>query len=197
MAEAFPRPVAVIGLACRLPRRPTPPRSGGCCATARDAITEAPAGPLGRATPVTHAAAAASSTRSTGSTPAFFGISPREAAAMDPQQRLDAGAGLGGAGGRRHRARPRCAAAGPACSSAPSADDYATLLDRHGRRRDHPHTMTGLHRGIIANRVSYTLGLRGPSLTVDTGAVLVAGRRAPGLREPAPRRVRRSRSPAA
>ena len=29
--------------------------------------------------------------------------------------------------------------------------------------------MTGLHRGIIANRVSYTLGLRGPSMTVDAG----------------------------
>ena len=27
--------------------------------------------------------------------------------------------------------------------------------------------MTGLHRSIIANRVSYTLGLTGPSLTVD------------------------------
>jgi hypothetical protein len=31
------------------------------------------------------------------------------------------------------------------------------------------HTITGLHRSIIANRVSYTLGVRGPSMTVDTG----------------------------
>ena len=41
--------------------------------------------------------------------------------------------------------------------------------------------MTGVNRGVIANRVSYHLGLRGPSLTVDTGAVVVAGGRPPGV----------------
>ena len=30
-----------------------------------------------------------------------------------------------------------------------------------------PHTMTGVLRSLLANRVSYLLGLRGPSLTVD------------------------------
>ncbi|MEV4898125.1 CBS domain-containing protein, partial [Nonomuraea sp. NPDC055795] len=30
------------------------------------------------------------------------------------------------------------------------------------------HTMPGLNRGLIANRVSYALGLTGPSLSVDT-----------------------------
>src|SRR3569833_888559 len=48
-------------------------------------------------------------------------------------------------------------------------DDYATLTYRHGAEAITPHTMTGVHRGILANRVSYALGLRGPSVAVDTG----------------------------
>ncbi len=48
-------------------------------------------------------------------------------------------------------------------------DDYATLHHRSGLTAISPHTVTGLHRSIIANRVSYFLGLNGPSLTVDSG----------------------------
>ncbi|MGW7596181.1 beta-ketoacyl [acyl carrier protein] synthase domain-containing protein, partial [Streptomyces rubiginosohelvolus] len=48
-------------------------------------------------------------------------------------------------------------------------DDYATLLRRHGGDSAVTHhTLTGLQRGMIANRVSYALGLSGPSMTVDT-----------------------------
>src|SRR5262249_6281683 len=46
-------------------------------------------------------------------------------------------------------------------------DDYAALHHRYGNGVLDRHSMTGLHRGIIANRVSYALGLRGPSMTVD------------------------------
>ncbi|MGO4429798.1 polyketide synthase, partial [Streptomyces sp. MCAF7] len=49
------------------------------------------------------------------------------------------------------------------------ADDYAALAAQYGPSAVAPHAMTGLHRSIIANRVSYFLGLRGPSMTVDTG----------------------------
>jgi acyl transferase domain-containing protein len=48
-------------------------------------------------------------------------------------------------------------------------DDYGTLLTRRGAEAITRHTMTGLHRSIIANRASYKLGLHGPSLAVDTG----------------------------
>ena len=99
---------------------------------------------------------------------AFFGISPREAAAMDPQQRL---------------ALELCWEALEDCAVVPAdlrdshtgvfvgaiADDYADLLYARGAVALTRHALTGLHRGLIANRVSYTLGLRGPSLTVDTG----------------------------
>ncbi len=98
---------------------------------------------------------------------AFFGISPREAAAMDPQQRL---------------MLELCWEAFESAAVAPTslrdtptgvfvgaiADDYAEELHARGAPAVTRHALTGLHRGMIANRVSYALGLRGPSLTVDT-----------------------------
>ncbi|GAB1820556.1 type I polyketide synthase [Herbidospora sp. RD11066] len=48
------------------------------------------------------------------------------------------------------------------------ASDYATLVARGGPAAVTRHTLTGLNRGLIANRISHALGLRGPSLTVDS-----------------------------
>ncbi|HSX99181.1 MAG TPA: type I polyketide synthase, partial [Streptomyces sp.] len=47
-------------------------------------------------------------------------------------------------------------------------DDYTTLLHQQGVEVLTQHTMTGVNRGLIANRVSHHLGLRGPSMTVDS-----------------------------
>ncbi|MCX5209942.1 SDR family NAD(P)-dependent oxidoreductase [Kitasatospora sp. NBC_00240] len=98
--------------------------------------------------------------------PEFFGISPAEAAAADPQQRLvlelawealeDAGVLPRSLAGR---------AAGVFVGSI--ASDYATLVAQAPEAVTR-HSLTGLNRGIIANRVSYALDLRGPSLTVDS-----------------------------
>ncbi|WP_323137741.1 type I polyketide synthase, partial [Streptomyces sp. NEAU-H22] len=98
----------------------------------------------------------------------FFGISPREAAVMDPQQRLmlelcwealeDAGV---------LPARLDGGNAGVFVGTI--ADDYAALSRASGADAATPETTTGLNRGMIANRVSYTLGLHGPSFTVDSG----------------------------
>ena len=98
----------------------------------------------------------------------FFGISPREAALMDPQQRLmlelcwealeDAVVPPEDLRGTQ---------TGVFVGSISS--DYADLLRERGARAMTRHALTGLHRSLIANRVSYTLGLRGPSITVDTG----------------------------
>ncbi|HEY0698204.1 MAG TPA: polyketide synthase, partial [Micromonospora sp.] len=98
----------------------------------------------------------------------FFGMSPREAAQTDPQQRLIlelAWEALEDAGivPTSLRGEPVGVFVGAV------SDDYARLLDRQGPDAITPHTLTGLHRGMIANRTSYTLGLRGPSLTVDSG----------------------------
>ncbi|HEU4943771.1 MAG TPA: polyketide synthase, partial [Solirubrobacterales bacterium] len=98
--------------------------------------------------------------------PGFFGISPREAAAMDPQQRLVlelAWETLEDA--RIVPANLRGGRAGVFLGAI--ASDYSTLIHQWGVEAIGRHALTGLHRSIIANRVSYTLGLTGPSLTVD------------------------------
>ncbi|MFI2644846.1 type I polyketide synthase, partial [Streptomyces sp. NPDC018610] len=100
--------------------------------------------------------------------PEFFGISPREAAAMDPQQRL--------ALELAWEALEESGIDPTALASRPTGvfmgamwDDYAMLTHRRTPPAVGRHAMTGLARSIIANRISYALGLRGPSITVDTG----------------------------
>ncbi|MDQ7809767.1 SDR family NAD(P)-dependent oxidoreductase, partial [Amycolatopsis sp. A133] len=98
----------------------------------------------------------------------FFGISPREAAVMDPQQRLalelawealeDAGIVPGTLRGGR-----------TGVFVGAMRDDYADLSRRAAAPASSRHTFAGLQRGVIANRVSYFCGVRGPSLVVDTG----------------------------
>ncbi|MGW1819428.1 beta-ketoacyl [acyl carrier protein] synthase domain-containing protein, partial [Streptomyces sp. NPDC002125] len=100
--------------------------------------------------------------------PGLFNISPREAAAMDPQQRLVLelawealeNSGISPSGLDGHPAGVFVGA---------MWDDYAALAHRRGPSALGQHAMTGLARSVISNRVSYVLGLRGPSLTVDTG----------------------------
>ncbi|SDN50481.1 type I polyketide synthase [Allokutzneria albata] len=151
--------IAIVGIACRLPRAGDPGAFWELLRSGTEAITETPAG---------HGPARAGRLAEVDRfDPAFFGISPREAAAMDPQQRLalelswealeDAGLPADSLAGQR---------AGVFVGAI--GDDYATLLHRAGAAVGQ-HTLTGLNRGMIANRVSYLLGLRGPSMVVDSG----------------------------
>ncbi|AOR36934.1 hypothetical protein BFF78_07140 [Streptomyces fodineus] len=97
----------------------------------------------------------------------FFGISPREAAVMDPRQRMvlelswealeDAFLPVESLRG-----------SATAVFLGATGDDYASLAHRHGGAALSHHSIAGLGRGLIANRVSHQLGLHGPSLTVDT-----------------------------
>ncbi|WP_242433296.1 polyketide synthase, partial [Streptomyces sp. Root264] len=93
---------------------------------------------------------------------------PREATAMDPQQRLVlelAWEALENAGTVPDRLRGSRAGVFVGAM----ADDYATLVRQAGVEAVGTFTSTGLARSVIANRVSYLLGLTGPSLTVDSG----------------------------
>ncbi|RZB15928.1 acyltransferase domain-containing protein [Streptomyces sp. F001] len=97
---------------------------------------------------------------------AFFGVEPDEAAAMDPQQRLalelvwEAMEDAGVCADRLRGSRT-------GVFVGVSSDDYATLAAQGDRPGGELHDFTGRHRAIIANRVSWTLGLHGPSLAVD------------------------------
>ncbi|WP_224360639.1 type I polyketide synthase [Hyalangium versicolor] len=97
----------------------------------------------------------------------FFGIAPREAIQMDPQQRLAlelAWEALEDSGVRPETLR------GSMTGVFLSAcwNDYATLKHKAGTRIIEQHTATGEHFSIISNRISFVLGLNGPSMTVDT-----------------------------
>ncbi|MEE4592906.1 SDR family NAD(P)-dependent oxidoreductase [Streptomyces sp. DSM 41524] len=170
-------PIAVVGLSCRLPGAPDPATFRQLLRDGADAITEAPEGRWDADTGAPRRAGVTDAPRRGGFLDrdridhfdaAFFGISPREAAAMDPQQRLTlelTWEALEDAGIVPDRLRD----SRTGVYIGVIADDYATLIRRGGPEAIDRHSFTGLHRGIIANRVSYHLGLRGPSLTLDAG----------------------------
>jgi acyl transferase domain-containing protein len=171
-------PIAVIGLSCRLPGADGPDKFWNLLREGRSAVGPVPGSRWsedqfpGGTDP--------SSPGSLGARyggfidgvdlfdAAFFGISPREAVEMDPQQRiaLELGwealedAGIVPADLQGERAGVFVGA---------MWDDYATLTFAGGESRVGHHTAAGVHRGMIANRLSYFLRINGPSLTVDTG----------------------------
>jgi acyl transferase domain-containing protein len=159
-------PIAVVGLSCRLPTAATPRQFWDLLRDGVDTITEAPADRWNH--PGLSHRFGGFLDRIDEFDCDFFGISPREAASMDPQQRLmlelswealeDA-----------HIKPADLAGSAAGVFVGVIWDDYAALLHRGGMGAITAHTVTGTHRSIIANRVSYFLGLHGPSIAVDTG----------------------------
>ncbi|WP_337192060.1 type I polyketide synthase [Streptomyces sp. HUCO-GS316] len=160
-------PIAVIGMSCRLPGAEGPAAFWDLLSRGDSAITAVPEGRWGPHGRALGAGRGGFLEEVDGFDAPFFGISPREAAAMDPQQRLvlelawealeDAGVVPAGLRGSR-----------TAVFVGTLRDDYTNLLYLRGTEAVTQHTMTGVNRGVIANRVSYHLGLHGPSMTVDS-----------------------------
>ena len=96
----------------------------------------------------------------------FFGISPSEAAAMDPQQRLLLEVSHEALD---HAAIPADALAGTRTGVfvGISGNEYSRLTTADLARVE-AWTPPGAALSIAANRLSYTLDLRGPSMAVDT-----------------------------
>ncbi|WP_436763210.1 SDR family NAD(P)-dependent oxidoreductase [Streptosporangium sp. V21-05] len=154
--------IAIIGLSCRFPMAGSPSEFWTLLRDGVDAVTGPPGDRPGQAGP-----RGGFIERIDHFDPAFFGVSPREAAFMDPRQRLMLE--LGWEALEEARIVPASLRGSRTGVFAGAIwDDYAALAGGRGASALTPHAMTGLHRGVIANRLSYTLGLRGPSLTVDT-----------------------------
>jgi 3-oxoacyl-(acyl-carrier-protein) synthase/SAM-dependent methyltransferase/short-subunit dehydrogenase/acyl carrier protein len=98
----------------------------------------------------------------------FFGLSPREVVHMDPQQRLlleTAWEALEDAG-QMTDSLSGCVA-GVFIGAQSHSSDYYLMQARHRDQLD-TYTATGTAHSILANRLSFLLDLRGPSLAVDT-----------------------------
>ncbi|WP_199485387.1 type I polyketide synthase [Actinomadura craniellae] len=182
-AEPAPRatvaddePIAVIGLGCRLPGGVAGPAEYWKLLTeGRDALGQVPEGRWDAYDDGSPEVAdlLARTTRHggflddiAGFDARFFGITPREAQVMDPQQRLVLEvaweafehAGLAPAALRGSRTGVFVGVSAPEYAAL-TASDLAALEGW---------TATGAALSIIANRLSYLLDLRGPSMIVDT-----------------------------
>jgi acyl transferase domain-containing protein/acyl-CoA synthetase (AMP-forming)/AMP-acid ligase II/acyl carrier protein len=158
-------PIAVIGLGGRFPGAESVADFWELLASGRDAITRVPPGRWDPAT-VDAPAWGGFLADVEGFDAAFFGVAPREADLMDPQQRLlleVAYAALEDAG----IAPKALAGTRTGVFVGISTNDYGRLLARVAAGTD-AHAGTGNALSIAANRISYLLDLRGPSVAVDT-----------------------------
>ena len=168
-------PVAIIGMACRFPGAPSVAAFATLLDAGRSAIGPVPAdrwdGPA--LFDVDRTVPGRMTTRWGGFLPAIdgfdadaFGIAPVEAVQMDPQQRL-----------ALELAVEACEAAGLPLEGLRGSrsgvflgamwSDYARIVtpDPAAYRQ---HSATGQDHGVMAGRISYALGLEGPSLAVNT-----------------------------
>ncbi|MEQ8816191.1 MAG: SDR family NAD(P)-dependent oxidoreductase [Thalassobaculum sp.] len=178
-AEGGGEPVAIVGIGCRLPGGVDGPDAyWDLLAAGRDGIVEVPADRWAiddwydpdRAVPgrMNLRRAGFLAAGIAGFDAEFFGIAPREATAMDPQQRLlleVAWQALEDAGIAPDRL------AGSACGVFVGLyNNNYTLIARGSPAAEaiDGWSASGTHTSIAAGRLSYSLGLTGPSLAVDT-----------------------------
>ncbi|AOR29809.1 hypothetical protein BFF78_00745 [Streptomyces fodineus] len=161
------RAVAVVGMSCRVPGADNIRAFWRMLSDGADAITDAPEGRGYDIPELAQFGRGGFLERVADFDAGFFGVSPREAVAMDPRQRL--ALELSWEALEDARTAPESLhGSSTAVFLGAAGDDYASLVHRHGLDAVSHHSLAGLSRGVIANRVSHQLGFHGPSVTVDT-----------------------------
>jgi acyl transferase domain-containing protein/NADP-dependent 3-hydroxy acid dehydrogenase YdfG/aryl carrier-like protein len=169
-------PIALIGMACRLPPHiDSPDEFWELLTDGRDSVREVPPErwePYLAGDPETSAVVRGATRFGAfrddvaGFDAAFFGISPREAMSLDPQQRMFlelAWEALESAGIPPLALR----GTGTGVFAAANSHDYGDRLMADLPRLE-AWAVNGSYAFGIANRVSYTLDTHGPSMAVDT-----------------------------
>ncbi|GAB3010691.1 sulfolipid-1 biosynthesis phthioceranic/hydroxyphthioceranic acid synthase [Mycobacterium bourgelatii] len=169
-------PVAIIGMACRLPGGiDSPERLWESVLRADDLITDIPADRWDAERYYDPEPGVAQRSVSrwggflddiAGFDAEFFGITEREATAIDPQHRLLMQTSW--------EAVEHAGLAPTALAGSPTGvfvglchDDYAFVTGEAGARGD-AYAVTGTAYSMASGRVAYSMGLRGPAMTVDT-----------------------------
>ncbi|MCP2294152.1 polyketide synthase 12 [Nocardia amikacinitolerans] len=98
--------------------------------------------------------------------PEFFGISPREAKAMDPQQRMVLETAWQAIEDARIDA-DRLRGSDTGVYIGAMGGDYAYLIPGQ-KDLDPGYVSLGVSQSVLSGRVSYILGLQGPTMSVDT-----------------------------
>ncbi|WP_373176874.1 sulfolipid-1 biosynthesis phthioceranic/hydroxyphthioceranic acid synthase [Mycobacterium marinum] len=176
MAKSHVTPVAVIGMACRLPKGiDSPEKFWTALLRGDDLITEIPADRWDADEYYDPEPGVPDHSVSrwggflddvAGFDPEFFGISEREAIAIDPQHRLLLQTSWEAV---EHAGMPPMSLSGSLTGVFVGMchDDYAFVTDDAGALGD-AYAFTGTAFSMASGRVSYALGLRGPAMTVDT-----------------------------
>src|ERR1700739_4204379 len=169
-------PVAVIGMACRLPGGiDSPEQLWEALLRGDDLVTEIPPDrwdadeyydPEPGAPGQSVCKWGAFLTDVAGFDPEFFGITDTEATAMDPQHRLLLGTSWEA---KAHDVLPRntLANARPGVFGELMHDDYQ-FVHAKANALEGPYVYMGNSFAMGSGRIAYAMGLRGPAMTVDT-----------------------------
>jgi acyl transferase domain-containing protein len=177
LENAGREPIAVVGMSCRVPGAENPGEFWGLMRDGVDAISKVPADrfDIDALFDPDPEAPGRIATRHGGFVRnvdqfdcGFFGIAPREAQGMDPQQRLlleVSWEALENAG----QAPSRLETSKTGVYFGLTSTDYTYLQIMTGDQALlNAHFGSGIAHSVASGRLSYLLGLQGPSVTIDT-----------------------------